>query len=102
MADKSLVINPVIGLCSEKKPHMWWEDLENQLNSDFVAYAKHDKRQVHSNEMKLRILLDKSNADFLDHTKAGIGIKLTRMPMTISYIQALPGFRNEVNRKFSP
>ena len=53
---------------------MWWEKFEKQLTSAFVAYEKHEKRQVHSNEMKLRILLDKFNADFLAHMKAGIGI----------------------------
>ena len=81
---------------------MWWEEFKKQLASAFVAYDKHEKRQVHSNEMKLRILLDEVNADFLDHTKAGIGIEQTRMPMTMSYIQALSRFRNEVNRKFHP
>ena len=65
-----------------------------------MAYNKHEKRQVHSNEMKLRILLDKLNADLLVHKKAGIRIKLTRMTITMSYIQALSGFRNEVNQQF--
>ena len=78
---------------------MWWEDFEEHLTSAFVAYDKHEKRQVYSNEMKLRILLDKVNADFLAHTKAGIGVELTRMLMTMSYIQALSGFSNEVNQK---
>ena len=81
---------------------MWWEEFKKQLASTFVAYDKHEKRQVHSNEMKLRILLDKVNADFLYHTKAQIGIELTRIPMTMSYIQALSGFMNEVNQKFPP
>ena len=52
--------------------------------------------------MKLCILLDKVYAGFWAHTKAGIGIELTRIPMPMSYIQALSGFRNEVNRKFPP
>ena len=81
---------------------MWWEELEKQLISAFVAYEKYEKRQVHSNKIKLRILLDKVNAEFLAHTKAGIGIKITRMPMNMSYTQALSGFKNEVNRKSPP
>ena len=52
----------------EKKSHMWWEEFEKKITSDFVAYDKHERRQVHSNEMKLYILLYKVNADFLDHT----------------------------------
>jgi hypothetical protein len=39
-------------------------------------------------------------ADFLMPTKAGIGIDLARIPMTLTYKQALAAFRNEVNRKF--
>ena len=81
---------------------MWWEDIEKKLTSAFVANDKHEKRQVHLNEMKLRILLEKVNADFLAHTKGGIGIELTRMPMTMSYIQALSRFRNEVIWEFPP
>ena len=76
---------------------MWWEEFEKQLTSDFVAYDKHEKMQVHSNKMKLRILLDKVNAKFLAHAKAGIGIELARMTTTMSYIQAISVFRNEVN-----
>ena len=68
----------------EKKPHMWWNEFEKQLTSAFVAYDKHEKRQVHLNKMKLHILLDKVNADFLAHTKAGKWIELKRMPMTMS------------------
>ena len=67
----------------EKKPHMWWEEFEKQPASAFVAYEKHEKRQVRLNKMKICILLDKVNSDFLAHTNTGIGIKLTRMPMTI-------------------
>jgi hypothetical protein len=57
---------------------------------------------VHSQEMKLRILLTKVTADFLMPTKAGIGIDLARIPTTLTYEQALAAFRNEVNRKFPP
>ena len=81
---------------------MWWEEFEKQLTSAFVQYEKHKKWQVHLNKMKLRILLDKVNADFLAHTKAGIQIVLTMMLMIMSYIQALLGFSNEVNWKFPP
>jgi hypothetical protein len=86
----------------EKKPIMWWDEFEKRLTSAFTAYDKHENRNVHSNAMKLRILIEKVNADFLGHTKAGISIELTRNPMTMTYEQALAAFRNEVNRKHPP
>jgi hypothetical protein len=52
--------------------------------------------------MKLRILHEKVTADFLTPTKAGIGIDLARIPMTLTYEHALAAVRNEVNRKFPP
>ena len=52
--------------------------------------------------MKLRTLLNKINADFLGATKASLGVEMARIPMTMTYEQALASFRNEVNRKFPP
>jgi hypothetical protein len=86
----------------EKKPHMWWEEFEQQITSAFTIFNRREGRVVHSDEMKLRILLNKIQADFLVHVKASIGIELTRQPITLSYEQALATFRNEVNRKFPP
>jgi hypothetical protein len=86
----------------EKKPHMRWEEFEKQRTSAFTTYNKREGRIVHSPEMKLRILFTKVTADFLVPAKAGIGIELTRIPMTLTYEQALATFRNEVNSKFPP
>lgn len=86
----------------EKKPHMWWEEFERQLTSAFTTYDKKEGRKVHSNEMKLRILCRKVNADFLQHSKAAIMVEMTKIPMTMTYDQALANFRNQVNNKFSP
>ena len=85
----------------EKKPHMWWDLFERQLTSAFTIYNKKEQRNVHSDEMKLRILVKKVNADFLQSVKAGIQIELTRVPLVMSYERALAAFRNEVNRKFN-
>lgn len=86
----------------EKKPHMWWEEFEKRLSSAFVAYDKHKGRIVHSNEMKLRILMGKVNADFLSQVRGSITVELNRSPMTITYEEALSSFRSEVARKFPP
>jgi hypothetical protein len=87
----------------EKKPHMWWAEFEKQLRLAFVLYNKREGRVVHYQEMKLRILLTtKVTADFLMPIKAGIVIDLERIPMTLTYEQALAAFHNKVNHKFPP
>ena len=86
----------------ERRPTMWWDEFEKKLTMAFVTYDKREKRQVYSNEMKLRILCQKVNADFLHATRQIINIDLTRTPVTMTYEQALASFRNEVNRKFPP
>jgi hypothetical protein len=86
----------------EKKPHMWWEEFEKPLISAFTIFNQREGRIVHSDEMKLRMLQNKVQADFLVHVKASIGIILASQPITLSYEQALATFRNEVNRKFPP
>ena len=52
--------------------------------------------------MKLRILLQKINADFLQSVKAAMSIELAHIPLMMTYEQALMTFRNEVNRKHPP
>ena len=86
----------------EKKPHMWWEEFERQLSYAFNTYTRKEGRNVHSEEMKLRILTKKINADFLGHIKAAITLEMTKTPVTMTYEQALANFRNEVNAKFPP
>ena len=86
----------------EKKPSMWWDEFEKQLSHSFTIIHKEQKREVYSNEMKLRILIQKVNADFLQSVKAAMSIELTRMPLMMTYEQALMTFRNEVNRKHPP
>jgi hypothetical protein len=86
----------------EKKPHMWWEEFEKQLNLAFTIYDQRERREVYSDHMKLRTLHRKISADFLQHAKASINVELNRDPVTITYAQALSVFRDEVNRKFPP
>ena len=86
----------------EKKPTMWWDEFEKQLSHAFTIIHKDQKREVYSNEMRLRILLQKINADFLQSVKAAMSIEITRVPLLMTYEQALMTFRNEVNRKHPP
>ena len=86
----------------ERKPHMWWEEFEKRLSTAFVIFDKKENRQVYSDEMRLRILCRKVTADFLQNTRTFIEIELSKLPVTMTYNQALANFRNEVNRKFPP
>ena len=86
----------------EKPPHMWWSEFEKRLTGAFTAYVKRERHVVHSDEMKIRMLLDKIKADFLTPTKAQLEIELSRMPLTITYDQSLALFRNMVNQKHPP
>ncbi len=86
----------------EKKPHMWWALFERRLNQAFHTYVKREGRQVHSDEMKLRILLKKVRAEWLSSIKTSIDIELNRRIVNYTYDEALLAFRTEVNRKFPP
>ena len=86
----------------EKKPAMWWDEFEKRLSHAFTIIHKKEKREVYSNEMKLRVLIQKVNVDFLQSVKAAMSIELTRTPLIMTYEQALMTFRNEVNRKHPP
>ena len=56
----------------ERKPHMWWEEFEKRFTKAFAIYDRTEKRQVYSNEMKMRMLCSKVQADFLNATRTGI------------------------------
>ena len=86
----------------EKPPHMWWSEFEKRLTRAFNAYVKREGRVVHSDSMKIRMLIDKIKADFLTPTKAQLEIELSRTPTTITYEQSLALFRNMVNQKHPP
>ena len=86
----------------EKRPHMWWDEFEKGLTYAFTVVDKRERRVVYSDEMKLRILLQKVNVDFLQPIKTAINVELYKLPVTMTYNQALMNFRNEVNRKFPP
>ena len=83
-------------------PQMWWSEFEKRLTQAFNAYVKREQRIVHSDSMKIRMLVDKIKSDFLTPTKAQSEIELSRTPMTIAYNQSLAFFRNVVNQKHPP
>ena len=86
----------------EKKPHMWWAEFEKEMARAFAVYDKVEGRQVHSDQMKLRILLPKISADFLKQTKAALDVELAKVPMTLTYADAVSTFRNAVAAKYPP
>lgn len=86
----------------EKKPHMWWDEFEKELEWAFNIYNLREGRTIHSNDMKLRILLKKVKADFLSATRASLNIELSKTPMDLKYEDALASFRNAVNLVHPP
>ena len=60
----------------ERKTHMWWDEFEKKLTSEFVTHNIRNKRNVHSNEMKIRTLMHKVQADLLSQTNASIGLEI--------------------------
>ena len=89
--------------CSgENKPHMWWDEFETHLTDSFNTYDFLEKRRVHSNYIRLRILNRKILANFLQATKAPINLELAKTPVTITYENSLGVFPNKFNQKFPP
>ena len=86
----------------EKKPHMWWGEFEKELSRAFAIYQRVENREVHSNHMKLRILMSKIQADFLEQTKAALVVEMSKTPMVLRYSDALATIRNAVNFKYPP
>jgi hypothetical protein len=86
----------------EKKPHMWWEEFETRLVTAFAVIDKYEGRPVYSDTTKLRMLIKKVKADFLESTRSVIDLELTKDPITLTFDRALANFRNAVNRKFPP
>ena len=58
---------------------------------------KKEKHQVHSDEMKLRILMKKVKAEFLGNAKTTLQLKFLEVPITFTYENAIQLFRNVVN-----
>jgi hypothetical protein len=85
----------------EKPPTMWWSEFEKRLTRAFNAYVKREGRIVHSDSMKIQMLLDKIKADFLTPMKAQLEIELSCL-MTMTYEQSLSLFRSMVKQKHPP
>ena len=68
----------------ERRPTMWWDEFEKRLAMAFNVYDKKERRQVYSDEMKLRILCRKVDADFLQSTRQIFNIDLTRTQVTMT------------------
>ena len=86
----------------EKKPTMWWVDFEKRLCLTYQTYVKHEGGEVHSDQIKLRTLLEKVTCDWLDQIKSSIKVRLSDRPMTYTFAQALQAFKTEVNIKHPP
>ena len=75
---------------------MWWSEFEIQIIFAFNALQKNENRQVYSERMKLRTLLEKIKADFLEATKTNIEGSMAAIPMTMTYELAMTAFCNAI------
>ena len=81
----------------EKRPHMWWIRFEQQLKWAYSILDQKEGRQVYSDERKLKKLLEfRIKADFLTETKASLLVDLSRIPMRLSFDEAMAALRASV------
>ena len=78
---------------------MWWDEFEVRLTNAFALVDKDAGRQVHTDEMKLRMLNKKVKADFLNSMKTNIEMQMNMIPMTMSFVSAMSNYRNTVNQR---
>ena len=81
---------------------MWWIEFERRLCIGYQTYIKNEGREVHSDQMKLIILLEKVTCDWLGQIKSSIKVRLYDRPMTYTFAQALQAFKTEVHIKYPP
>ena len=86
----------------EKKPHIWWDKFEKKLTFACTIMDKKERMTVYSDKLKLRMLAQKINMEFLLSIKSTVNVELTKLLVTMIYNQALMTFRNEVNRTSHP
>ena len=86
----------------EKKSTMWWIEFERRICLAYQTYVKHEGREFHSDQMKLRTFLEKVTCDWLGQIKSSIKVRLYDRPMTYTFAQALHAFKTEVNIKYPP
>ena len=58
-----------INYTGEKKPIMWWIEFERRLCLAYQTYVKHEEMEFHSDQIKLRTLLEKVTCDWLGQIK---------------------------------
>ena len=83
---------------------MWWEEFEQQLNWAYATIDRQERREVHSDQQKLRHLLSRVKAPFLNGVIASIHVRLNHhgeiVPYT--YADALSAIRTAVNEQHPP
>ena len=84
----------------EKKPHIWQDEFERKLTDAFNTYNCLEKRSVHSNDMRLRILNKKYLSGFPPINQSIYN--LAKTPVTITYENTLSIFCNQVNQNLLP
>jgi len=84
----------------EKVPHMWWNKFERDFSWAFSVIDKQERRTVYSEEQKLRLVLPRIKASFLESQLSAMKVLLNQIPIGITYFDAMRMIRTEVHQKF--
>ena len=85
----------------DEKQRMYWTKFQTELDWAFAVYTKRYSRSgqpYHLNEIKMKYLLDKVRANFLESTKSAIKIQMYSNP-NYPYAQACLAFKSEVTSR---
>ena len=84
-----------------KRTHMWHNELEEDLMTDFDTYINIEDIQFHLGAARFQILLKNIRTEFLSLVKCSIDVKTSIIPMVYKYKQALFRFMNALNKQLS-
>ena len=84
----------------EKHPHMWWVKFEQELLKAHTAIEADAGRPVKTDAAKLQELQTMIKADWLQNSVAVINTEIAKVPMTMTFRQALTVYRNAVLAKY--
>ena len=60
----------------ENKPTMWWTTFERRLSLAYQTYVKHEVREVHSDQISIRVMLEKVTCNSIGKIKSSIKVWL--------------------------
>ena len=79
---------------------MWWDKFDIRMSNKLEIFNKDVGRQVHTDELKLRLLNNNICDKFITVIKATIDMQMSVTPMIMTYYYPIANYRNTVNQRF--